>query len=151
MHEKGSQVEEAELGTASREQSLEILRQHFGRVSLEELEHLYDTCQQNLDWTSNLLLDSGERLYREVAAEVMAGSMASLLRGGSGLEATWGVQMEVATPRGPEGEEQAVTSGQDSTPGSRGGMAVGGRRGGGRGRVGSEGWAGGGGRTGVST
>ncbi|KAM6972618.1 NEDD4-binding protein 2 [Aplochiton taeniatus] len=65
-HEKGSQVEEADLGGAqSRLQDLRVLSRHFKLVSFDTLEDLYDQCQQDLEWTTNLLLDSGERLFRD--------------------------------------------------------------------------------------
>ncbi|KAK2817017.1 hypothetical protein Q5P01_025208 [Channa striata] len=66
MHEKGTQVEEKELGSAQdRLESLRILSQHFKLVSFDTLEDLYDKCHQDLDWTTNLLLDSGERFFRD--------------------------------------------------------------------------------------
>ncbi|XP_054460792.1 NEDD4-binding protein 2 isoform X2 [Anoplopoma fimbria] len=65
-HEKGTQVEEKELGaTQDRLESLRILSRHFKLVSFDTLEDLYDKCHQDLEWTTNLLLDSGERFFRE--------------------------------------------------------------------------------------
>ncbi|XP_034146999.1 NEDD4-binding protein 2 [Esox lucius] len=65
-HDKGSQVEESELeGGRTRQENLNILQRHFKQVNWETLEDLYNKCQQDLEWTSNLLLDSGERLFRE--------------------------------------------------------------------------------------
>lgn len=66
VHEKGTQVEEKELGTTQdRLESLRILSHHFKLVSFDTLEDLYDKCHQDLEWTTNLLLDSGERFFRE--------------------------------------------------------------------------------------
>ncbi|XP_054635391.1 NEDD4-binding protein 2 isoform X2 [Dunckerocampus dactyliophorus] len=65
VHEKGTQVEDTEFGTTqSRLESLSILSRHFKLVGFETLEDLYDKCQQDLEWTTNLLLDSGEKLFR---------------------------------------------------------------------------------------
>ncbi|CAL8331589.1 unnamed protein product [Merluccius merluccius] len=66
VHEKGTQVEEQEVGVArSRLENLRILSRHFKLVSFDILEDLYDKCHQDLEWTTNLLLDSGERFFRD--------------------------------------------------------------------------------------
>ncbi|XP_027874326.1 NEDD4-binding protein 2 [Xiphophorus couchianus] len=66
VHEKGTQLEEKELGvTQNRLESLRILSRHFKLVSFDTLEDLYDKCSQDLEWTTNLLLDSGERFFRD--------------------------------------------------------------------------------------
>ncbi|XP_069553599.1 NEDD4-binding protein 2 isoform X1 [Brachyistius frenatus] len=70
LHEKGTQVEENELGvTQDRLESLRILSRHFKLVSFDTLEDLYDKCHQDLEWTTNLLLDSGERFFRDEDGE----------------------------------------------------------------------------------
>ncbi|XP_073699114.1 NEDD4-binding protein 2 [Garra rufa] len=66
VHEKGSQVEENDFRESnSKKQNLEILHRHFRRVSIDILEDLYEKCHQDMEWTTNLLLDSGEQLYKE--------------------------------------------------------------------------------------
>uniref|UniRef100_A0A671M145 NEDD4-binding protein 2-like n=2 Tax=Sinocyclocheilus TaxID=75365 RepID=A0A671M145_9TELE len=66
VHEKGSQVEENDFREShSKKQNLEILSRHFRRVSMDNLEDLYEKCHQDIEWTTNLLLDSGERLSKE--------------------------------------------------------------------------------------
>lgn len=66
VHEKGSQVEENDFKEAhSKQQNLEILSRHFRRVSMDILEDLYEKCHQDMEWTTNLLLDSGEQLYKD--------------------------------------------------------------------------------------
>ncbi|KAK5866088.1 hypothetical protein PBY51_020304 [Eleginops maclovinus] len=66
VHEKGTQVEEKDIGsTQDQLESLRILSRHFKLVSFDTLEDLYDKCHQDLEWTTNLLLDSGERFFRE--------------------------------------------------------------------------------------
>lgn len=66
VHEKGTQVEEKELGeTQDRLETLHILSRHFKLVSFDTLEDLYDKCHQDLEWTTNLLLDSGERFFKD--------------------------------------------------------------------------------------
>lgn len=66
VHEKGSQVEDNDFRESnSKQQNLEILSGHFRHVSVDILEDLYEKCHQDIEWTTNLLLDSGERLYKE--------------------------------------------------------------------------------------
>ncbi|KAM7008655.1 NEDD4-binding protein 2 [Tautogolabrus adspersus] len=66
VHEKGTQVEEREFEVIQdRLESLRILSRHFKLVSFDTLEDLYDKCHQDLDWTTNLLLDSGERFFKD--------------------------------------------------------------------------------------
>ncbi len=61
-----SQVEENDFRESNyKKQNLEILSRHFRRVSIDILEDLYEKCHQDIEWTTNLLLDSGERLYKE--------------------------------------------------------------------------------------
>ncbi|XP_061565360.1 NEDD4-binding protein 2 [Cololabis saira] len=70
VHERGTQVEEKELGvTQDRLESLHILSRHFRLVCFDTLEDLYDNCHQDLEWTTNLLLDSGERFFKDENAE----------------------------------------------------------------------------------
>ncbi|XP_061772032.1 NEDD4-binding protein 2 [Nerophis ophidion] len=66
VHEKSTQVEDGEFGAyQSRLEGLGILSRHFKLLPFETLEDLYDKCQQDLEWTTNLLLDSGEKLFRD--------------------------------------------------------------------------------------
>ncbi|XP_051558284.1 NEDD4-binding protein 2-like isoform X2 [Myxocyprinus asiaticus] len=66
VHEKGSQVEENDFKEShSKQHNLEILSLHFRHVSVDILEDLYEKCHQDIEWTTNLLLDSGERLYKD--------------------------------------------------------------------------------------
>uniref|UniRef100_A0A3Q4AX51 Uncharacterized protein n=1 Tax=Mola mola TaxID=94237 RepID=A0A3Q4AX51_MOLML len=66
VHEKSTQVEEKELGvTQDRLENLRILSRHFKLVSFDTLEDLYDKCHQDIEWTTNLLLDSGEMFFKD--------------------------------------------------------------------------------------
>uniref|UniRef100_A0A3B4BND4 Uncharacterized protein n=1 Tax=Periophthalmus magnuspinnatus TaxID=409849 RepID=A0A3B4BND4_9GOBI len=66
VHEKSTQVEEKEFGTSKDvAENLLILRRHFKQVALDTLEDLFEKCQQDIEWTTNLLLDSGERFFRD--------------------------------------------------------------------------------------
>uniref|UniRef100_A0A3Q2QF29 NEDD4 binding protein 2 n=1 Tax=Fundulus heteroclitus TaxID=8078 RepID=A0A3Q2QF29_FUNHE len=70
VHEKGTQVEEKEVRVSrDRLESLRILSRHFKLVSFDTLEDLYDKCSGDLEWSTNLLLDSGERFFREEDCE----------------------------------------------------------------------------------
>lgn len=65
-HERGAQVDEDDLAEArTKDEGLNILIRLFNGVPVETLGDLYEKCQQNLEWTTNLLLDSGEELSRE--------------------------------------------------------------------------------------
>ncbi|XP_026870018.2 NEDD4-binding protein 2 [Electrophorus electricus] len=65
-HEKGSQVEESDLRELPfKQHSLEILSHYFKHVPMETLEDLYEKCYQDMEWTTNLLLDSGEQFYKD--------------------------------------------------------------------------------------
>lgn len=69
-HEKSTQVEENELGaTQNRLEHLCILSRHFKQVNYDTLVDLYDKCHQDLDWTTNLLLDSGEMFFKDEDSE----------------------------------------------------------------------------------
>ncbi|XP_064860557.1 NEDD4-binding protein 2-like [Oncorhynchus nerka] len=108
-HEKGSQVEERELEEGrTRQQNLVILRRHFKLVNRHTLEDLYDTCQQDLEWTSNLLLDSGERLFLEEEEDEEEGD--------GDLDMAVGVSLEERTERRvtPPGEQASASSFFDS-------------------------------------
>lgn len=66
VHDKSTQVEDKELGVVQdRLESLRILSRHFKLVSFDTLEDLYDKCHHDLEWTTNLLLDSGEIFFKE--------------------------------------------------------------------------------------
>ncbi|XP_055014004.1 NEDD4-binding protein 2 isoform X2 [Boleophthalmus pectinirostris] len=66
VHEKSTQVEEKEFGTSKDvTENLLILRRHFKQVALDMLEDLFEKCQRDIEWTTNLLLDSGERFFRD--------------------------------------------------------------------------------------
>lgn len=66
VHDKGTQVEDKEFrDIQDRLESLRILSRHFKLVSFDTLEDLYDKCHQDLEWTTNLLLDSGEIFFKE--------------------------------------------------------------------------------------
>lgn len=70
VHEKSTQVEDRELGpTQDLLENIHILRRHFKQVKLDTLEDLYEKCQHDLEWTTNLLLDSGERFFRDDESE----------------------------------------------------------------------------------
>uniref|UniRef100_A0A4W5LVZ2 Uncharacterized protein n=1 Tax=Hucho hucho TaxID=62062 RepID=A0A4W5LVZ2_9TELE len=111
MHEKGSQVEERELEEGrTRQQNLVILRRHFKLVNRDTLEDLYDKCQQDLEWTSNLLLDSGERLFLEEEEEDEEG-------GGGGdedLDMAVGLEERAERRLTPPGGQASTTSCSDS-------------------------------------
>ncbi|MBN3281956.1 N42L2 protein, partial [Polyodon spathula] len=64
-HDKGTQVEETEFDTDDKHHNLQILSEHFKSISFDILQDLYEKCNQDMEWTTNLLLDSGEQLYKE--------------------------------------------------------------------------------------
>ncbi|XP_068607452.1 NEDD4-binding protein 2 [Brachionichthys hirsutus] len=72
-HEKSTQVEERELVTQDRLDSLRILSRHFKLVSFDTLKDLYDDCHQDLEWTTNLLLDSEEEFFKDDTEKIDEG------------------------------------------------------------------------------
>lgn len=74
VHEKSTQVVDKELGLVQdRLESLRILSRHFKLVSFDTLEDLYNKCHQDLEWTTNLLLDSGEIFFKEEDIDQQSG------------------------------------------------------------------------------
>lgn len=116
VHEKGTQLEEKELGvTQDRLESLRILSRHFKLVSFDTLEDLYDKCSQDLEWTTNLLLDSGERFFREEDCEegrFQSSKQSEAVRQVSDA----GESLEPDNRREPEGEQSGANEeAQEST------------------------------------
>ncbi|XP_068178330.1 NEDD4-binding protein 2 isoform X2 [Antennarius striatus] len=112
VHEKSTQVEDWELGTQDRLESLCILSRHFKLVSFDTLEDLYDKCHQDLEWTTNLLLDSGERFFKEDTEKVdkedavnEADQSASGLCGGSDHPIETGIRHDVFKYHAEEGSQ----------------------------------------------
>lgn len=119
VHEKGTQVEEKELGAIQgRLESLRILSRHFRLVSFDTLEDLYEKCHQDLDWTTNLLLDSGEMFFKDEDSEKEEGGAggeedqnASSLCGASGKSVATSLCPDVMDERHPgleAGTQQAT-------------------------------------------
>ncbi|XP_072319867.1 NEDD4-binding protein 2 isoform X2 [Eucyclogobius newberryi] len=104
VHEKGTQVEEKEFGTSKDvTENLLILRRHFKRVTLDTLEDLYEKCHQDLEWTTNLLLDSGERFFRDDEIEdEESGRSSTECEDGSSSESLDTPQYEELTGAGPD-------------------------------------------------
>ncbi|XP_030047181.1 NEDD4-binding protein 2 isoform X2 [Microcaecilia unicolor] len=65
MHDKSAYVEESELVSVDEMENLNILCKLFRSVSFDILEDLYERCNKDIVWTTNLLLDSGEKLFKE--------------------------------------------------------------------------------------
>ncbi|XP_026127192.1 NEDD4-binding protein 2-like [Carassius auratus] len=80
VHEKGSQVEENDFReTHSKKENLEILSRHFRSVPMDILQDLYEKCHRDIEFTTNLLLDSGERLYKVDEEDGEGNDMGSLV------------------------------------------------------------------------
>ncbi|KAM8940292.1 NEDD4-binding protein 2 [Pelodytes ibericus] len=63
MHHKSTSVEEDEISSLGDQDSLNILCKLFRSLSLDVLKDLFERCNKDILWATNLLLDSGERLY----------------------------------------------------------------------------------------
>ncbi|KAM4707712.1 LOW QUALITY PROTEIN: NEDD4-binding protein 2 [Discoglossus pictus] len=70
MHDKSTLVEENELISLGDQDSLNILCKLFRSVSFDVLKDLFDRCNKDIVWATNLLLDSGEKFYREDDCDV---------------------------------------------------------------------------------
>ncbi|XP_069833649.1 NEDD4-binding protein 2 isoform X2 [Dendropsophus ebraccatus] len=65
MQHKSTFVEEDDIISLGDQDSLDILCRLFRSLSFDVLKDLFERCNKNLEWTTNLLLDSGEKMYRE--------------------------------------------------------------------------------------
>ncbi|XP_040191013.1 NEDD4-binding protein 2 isoform X2 [Rana temporaria] len=65
MHHKSTFVEENEIISLQDEDSLQILCKMFRSLSFDVLKDLFDRCNKDLEWATNLLLDSGEKIYKD--------------------------------------------------------------------------------------
>ncbi|XP_015252563.1 PREDICTED: NEDD4-binding protein 2 [Cyprinodon variegatus] len=108
VHEKSTEMEGEELGVSQdRLESLRILSRHFKLVSFDTLEDLYDKCGKDLEWTTNLLLDSGERFFRdEDYLELIQSSNPNE----ASCEASDAEQVNVEEQKGAELEEETHES-----------------------------------------
>ncbi|KAE8629428.1 hypothetical protein XENTR_v10000484 [Xenopus tropicalis] len=65
MHHKSTFVEEDEIVCLDDEHNLNILAGLFRSVSFDVLIDLFERCNKDIVWASNLLLDSGEKIYKD--------------------------------------------------------------------------------------
>ncbi|XP_073464686.1 NEDD4-binding protein 2 isoform X2 [Aquarana catesbeiana] len=65
MHHKSTFVEENEIISLQDEDSLQILCKMFRSLSFDVLKDLFERCNKDLEWATNLLLDSGEKIYKD--------------------------------------------------------------------------------------
>ncbi|XP_053560013.1 NEDD4-binding protein 2 [Bombina bombina] len=65
MYDKSTFVEENEIIGLGDHDSLNILCKLFKSVPFEMLKDLFERCNKDIVWATNLLLDSGEKLSRE--------------------------------------------------------------------------------------
>ncbi|NWH61116.1 N4BP2 protein, partial [Geococcyx californianus] len=72
MYDKSTFVEESELiNNIDESEKLNILCKLFESVSVEALKDLYERCNKDIDWAIGLLLDSDEKLYKDVGTECL--------------------------------------------------------------------------------
>ncbi|NXI48043.1 N4BP2 protein, partial [Galbula dea] len=69
MYDKSTSVEESELINIDDSEKLNMLCKLFESVSFEALKDLYERCNKDIDWATGLLLDSDEKLCRDVDTE----------------------------------------------------------------------------------
>ncbi|XP_075276841.1 NEDD4-binding protein 2 isoform X3 [Opisthocomus hoazin] len=69
MYDKSTFVEESELINIDESKELNMLCKLFESVSFEALKDLYERCNKDIDWATGLLLDSDEKLRRDVDTE----------------------------------------------------------------------------------
>ncbi|XP_072108934.1 NEDD4-binding protein 2 isoform X1 [Mobula birostris] len=63
MHDKSTYVDEGDF--VSHEENLQILSDCFKGIPFDDLNDLYEKCNKDVEWTTNLLLDSGVKLSNE--------------------------------------------------------------------------------------
>lgn len=69
MYDKSTFVEESELINIDESEKLNMLCKLFESVSFEALKDLYERCNKDIDWATGLLLDSDEKLCKDVDIE----------------------------------------------------------------------------------
>ncbi|KFQ85249.1 NEDD4-binding protein 2, partial [Phoenicopterus ruber ruber] len=69
MYDKSTFVEESELINIDESEKLNMLCKLFESVSFEALKDLYERCNKDIDWATGLLLDSDEKLRKDVDTE----------------------------------------------------------------------------------
>ncbi|XP_018419928.1 PREDICTED: LOW QUALITY PROTEIN: NEDD4-binding protein 2 [Nanorana parkeri] len=65
MHHKSTFVAEDDIICLQDEDSLQILCKLFRSLSFDVLKDLFERCNKDLEWATNLLLDSGEKIYKD--------------------------------------------------------------------------------------
>uniref|UniRef100_A0A663DKJ3 NEDD4 binding protein 2 n=1 Tax=Aquila chrysaetos chrysaetos TaxID=223781 RepID=A0A663DKJ3_AQUCH len=68
-YDKSTFVEESELSNIDESEKLNMLCKLFESVSFEALKDLYERCNKDIDWATGLLLDSDEKLCKDVDTE----------------------------------------------------------------------------------
>ncbi|NWS46282.1 N4BP2 protein, partial [Probosciger aterrimus] len=69
MYDKSTFVEESELINIDESEKLNMLCKLFDSVSFEAVKDLYERCNKDIDWATGLLLDSDEKLCKDVGTE----------------------------------------------------------------------------------
>ncbi|NWI33928.1 N4BP2 protein, partial [Sula dactylatra] len=69
MYDKSTFVEESELINIDESENLNMLCKLFESVSFDALKDLYERCNKDIDWATGLLLDSDEKLCKDVDTE----------------------------------------------------------------------------------
>ncbi|NWW45976.1 N4BP2 protein, partial [Pedionomus torquatus] len=69
MYDKSTFVEESELTSIDESEKLNMLCKLFESVSFEALKDLYERCNRDIDWATGLLLDSDEKLHKDIDME----------------------------------------------------------------------------------
>ncbi|XP_075423728.1 NEDD4-binding protein 2-like isoform X3 [Ascaphus truei] len=69
MHDQSTSVEENELISLDDEDSLNILSKLCRSVSFDVLKDLFERCNKDIVWATNLLLDSGENFHSDEDCE----------------------------------------------------------------------------------
>ncbi|XP_073417209.1 rho-related GTP-binding protein RhoH isoform X2 [Dendrobates tinctorius] len=64
-HHKSTFVEEDDIIRLGDQDGLEILCKLFRSLSFDILKDLFERCNKDIVWTTNLLLDSGEKIYKD--------------------------------------------------------------------------------------
>ncbi|KFV04820.1 NEDD4-binding protein 2, partial [Tauraco erythrolophus] len=68
-YDKSTLVEESELNNIDESEKLNMLCKLFESVSFEAVKDLYERCNKDIDWATGLLLDSDEKLCKDVGTE----------------------------------------------------------------------------------
>uniref|UniRef100_A0A8C6ZPJ7 NEDD4 binding protein 2 n=1 Tax=Nothoprocta perdicaria TaxID=30464 RepID=A0A8C6ZPJ7_NOTPE len=127
-YDKSTFVEESELINIDESEKLSMLCKLFESLSVEAVKDLYERCNKDIDWVTGLLLDSDEKLFKDVSTECLQTGEAEAVATGPDFKAnascgenppnpqqTQQVFGKEAISEGPENKNSLISVAEGST------------------------------------